>query len=71
MFPSNTENSQKHVTSKSVKKVRKFISKIFSELNTGIRDVDDDGEDVRFYLVLLLMMVIMMLRNSQFVENCC
>ena len=35
--------------SKSVKKVRKFISKFFNEVSTDIRDGDDDGgsEDVR------------------------
>ena len=35
--------------SKSVKKVRKFISNIFfSEVSTSVKDVDDDGdEDVR------------------------
>jgi len=32
--------------SKSVKKVRKFISKSFSEVSTGVGDGDDD-EDVR------------------------
>jgi len=34
--------------SKSVKKVRKFISKFLSKVSTGVRDVNDDaGEDVR------------------------
>jgi len=33
--------------SKSVKKVRKFISKFFSEVSTGVRDGDDGGENVR------------------------